>query len=95
MNHTLLQKVALLNAKRDTPNRYQLISEFTRTKGEPRKVALVKYIGKQTLNVSGWRSPKELAAFLDGWFDGWDTHTREINREVRQHISQNRGGIHV
>jgi len=82
MTHTLNHKVALLNAKRDTPNRYQIVSMFTRRAHEPRKVALVKYIGRQTLNVSGWLTPKELAVWMDGWFDGWDTHDRQVSRTL-------------
>ncbi len=82
MTHSLTQKVALLNAKRDTPNRYQIISLFIRESHRPRKVALVKYIGRQTLNVSGWLTPAELSSWLDGWFDGWDTHAREVSRTL-------------
>ena len=62
----------LLNAKRDTPNRYQLIAAF----GDPSRVALVKFVGKRTENVSGWLSLPELNAFLSGWIEGWDTHAR-------------------
>jgi len=83
MKHTeaLNQLVTNLNSLRGYSNRYRLVAAFDRTPGEPRKVALVKAIGKQDLNVSGWRTPEAMLGWLDGWMDGWATNARVTRRE--------------
>lgn len=80
MTTEILRKVETLNTLRQTPNRYQVVSQFTRDAHTTRRVALVKYVGKNTSNVSGWLSPKELSAFLSGLLEGWATHEREVAR---------------
>jgi hypothetical protein len=80
---TLEEMLARVNATRGYSNRYRLVAAFKRTPGQPRALALVKAVGKTDANVSGWKTPAELAAFMTGFTEGFETCERHVARKRR------------
>jgi len=78
----LEESLARVNATRGYSNRYRLVQRFDRAPGKPRALALVKAIGRADSNITGWKTPAEMAAFLAGFIEGFETCERHVRRTM-------------
>lgn len=85
-NRDLALKAAILDLNRDQgySNRYRLVMSADRKPGEPRALAVLKAVGTKDENITGWRHPDAILAYIAGYREGLATAKRRAERELER-----------
>lgn len=71
--------LAALNSTFGYSNRYRLVREAVREGHKPYRWAVYKAVGRLDRNETGWLTPSEMTAWLDGAINGARAATRRAD----------------